>query len=73
MEKSKEVALTHPAAAVKETPCNSEVKAYQQCLQSPWSSYWTSCKKEQHAFKSCSEFDKWLETTVNLKKTETKQ
>lgn len=74
MEKSKETAPSsaHPVV-VKESPCSNQVKAYEQCLQSPWSSYWTSCKKEQQAFKSCSEFDKWLEMNVNLKTTQQKQ
>lgn len=47
----------------KEGPCASQYKEYEKCLTS-FSYYFTNCKTQQTEFKSCSEFDKWLENSV---------
>lgn len=57
-----------PAPVAKPTPCQTQVQDYSKCLDS-FTGIFTGCRSEQTAFKSCSEFDKWVETTVKSKKT----
>ena len=58
-----------PVAAPAKSPCATQVKEYQECLQG-FTSFFTGCKKQQEAFKACPEFGSWLETSV--KKTTSK-
>lgn len=48
-------------------PCASQLKDYQECLDS-FLSFFTGCKKQQEAFKACPEFGTWLETSVKNKR-----
>lgn len=41
-------------------PCVTQVKEYEECLQS-LSYYWTSCKTQQDKLKACPEFNTYLE------------
>lgn len=50
----------------KSSPCSKQIQEYANCLDS-FSGIFTSCRTEQNAFKSCSEFDTWLKTTVKKK------
>ena len=51
------------AQPVKAAPCATQVKEYQECLNS-LSYYLTSCRKQQDSFKACPEFNSWLQSSV---------
>lgn len=59
-EPKAEVKAVPVAVTVPSRPCVTQVKEYEECLQS-LSYYWTSCKTQQDKLKACPEFNKYLE------------
>ena len=56
-----------PVVKVPSGPCATQIKDYQECLES-FSSFFTGCKKQQESFKACPEFNTWVETSVKQSK-----